>query len=474
MKKTYFNPLGVKHAAKIISRRFPASSRFASSAYKTDAGGDEGTDVADPPPADPAKPKPDTRKAEELFTKIETRMKNLLKTRASKEELEEILKPMREELKDLPIEALREMADDKTGVMAKLAVQGLEIQKLQNRLANDKPKDMSLRGQVTAWVQENKDALEAIKNGERRETKPLEIRVASPMTPATVNSGNSPWIGRVEVEPGVNELIRARPVFWDYIVKGRTGAATYVWVNKANPLGAAAFIGPGVPKPGVSFELVAETSNAKKIADSAKAATELLQDIDGMVTFIEQELRYQVMIKVNQKLMNGVSSATDPNGIQTLSVPYTLTSVHTTNPTFIDAIRAVVAQMRSGWLQGDITVFINSIDAANMDLSKAVDSGVYLLPPFVTSDGRTIAGARIVEDNNVPVGYLQAAFLQYYRILIYKDFSVSWGWENDDFTKNLVTAVGEMRLHQFFNSIYTGAFVYDSFANVIAAVAVTP
>jgi hypothetical protein len=45
------------------------------------------------------------------------------------------------------------------------------------------------------------------------------------------------------------------------------------------------------------------------------------------------------------------------------------------------------------------------------------------------------------------------------------------GWENDDFTRNLVTWVGEMRLHQFFNTQYTGAFIYDTFANIITGLA---
>ena len=79
-------------------------------------------------------------------------------------------------------------------------------------------------------------------------------------------------------------------------------------------------------------------------------------------------------------------------------------------------------------------------------------------------------GALIVEDNNIPVGYFQMAILDYYRILIYKDFALTWGWENDDFTKNLVTAVAEMRIHQFFSENHTGAFIYDSFANVKTAI----
>jgi len=339
-----------------------------------------------------------------------------------------------------------------------------------------KVKDMSVRSQVEAWQKANAETLKSISEGTKRDLPALEIRaVDSPMHVSTVNSGNSPYIGRTEVEAGINGFLVYPNTFWDFLTKGRTSAPTYVWANKFNREGAAAFIGPGVAKPGVSFEMVAETSNAKKIAVSAKAGTELLQDIDGMTTFIEQELKEQLYIEVNAKLMTGVSSSTVPAGIQTLSENFAFyteaaANIKTTNPNYMDAIRAVVGALRSGKLVGDVTVFVNSIDAANMDLSKATDSGVYLLPPFTTSNGQVIAGAKIIEDQNIPTGSFQAGFMRYYRVLIYKDYTVSWGWENDDFTKNLVTAVGETRLHQFFNSIHTGAFCFDTFENVITAI----
>lgn len=455
MKRNFFNPALVK----ITSRRFPGASRFGSAAYKTDAP-EAGAD--------------DAAARETLLRTIQERVDQSLETRATKEELQALALSQKESLKDLPLEALRSMADDKTGVMATLAKQGLEINRLQQS-ANKEVKALDIRSQVAAWQDKNKDNIAAIMQGQKVGLAPLEIRAAAnPMTVGTVNPTGSQYIGRVEVEPGITPFLRASPTFWDYITKGRTGAPTYVWVNKTTTEGAAAFIAPGQYKPNISFSMDAHTSVAKKIADSAKATTELLQDIDGMTTFIEQELKYQLLIKLNSTLMTGVSSNTSPAGIQTLSVPYSSTAIHTLNPNYMDCIRAVVGQMRSGYLTGDITVFINSVDAANMDLSKAVNSGVYLLPPFTTNDGRKIGGATIVEDNNVPVGHFQAAFLRFYRILIYKDLSIAWGWENDDFTKNLVTAICEMRLHQFFNEAYTGAFVYDTFDHVKSLIDATP
>lgn len=319
-----------------------------------------------------------------------------------------------------------------------------------------------IKAQVTAWVKKNKALLDNIKSGTKCDLPAMELKLNSPMLPSNTYNGSA-YLPIPEFAPGATEIVRVQPTFWDYIKKGRTGSAVYVWVNKKNPEGAAAFIGPGVAKPGISFEIATEISNAKKVAASEKVATELLEDIDGMVSWVEMELRYQLMAKVNTTLMTGVSSATVPAGIQTISVPYSLTTVLTTNPNTWDAIRAAVAQLRSGNLQGPVTAFLNPIDYANMVLTKAISQGQYMNNPPET-------GAVIVEDNNIPVGFVQIALLDYYKILIYKDFQITFGWENDDFTKNLVTAVAEMRIHQFFSENHTGAFIYDELADIQAAI----
>lgn len=459
MKKKLFNPslLNQNHLPTMVSRRIfgsHRSGRFITAAYKSDAGGDEGG--ADDETA--------------LLDKIQQKVEAAVEGRATKEDIEQIRNEQKEALKGLSIEQLRSLLDDKNGVMAILARQGLEMQKLKNSVAAGGERALSIREQVAKWQKDNAENIERIRNGERGVSLPaLNIRaVASPMTPATVNPGASPWIGRVEIEAGINPILREQPTFWDYLTKGRTNATTYGWVNHTVSEGEAAWLAPGELKPGISFSLEVETSNVKKIADSAKAATELLADIDGMATFIQQELRYAVMIKVNRTLLaTGVASSTVPASIRSLSTTYPLAAgvINTVAPNHADVLRAVVAYMRSGLIEGDITIFINPIDSANMDMQKVSD-GQYVLPPFMTADGKTIGGAKIVEDGGIPVGSFQAAFLRYYRILIYEDFNVSWGWENDDFTRNLVTAVGEMRMHQFFNSKYTGAFIYDTFARI--------
>lgn len=406
---------------------------------------------------------------DDILASIKTQVEGQLATRAAKADIDaEITKAMKT-FDGIDLDGLRSMLKADTGVMAILVKQGQEIATMKEKAGKQEDVALSVRAQVKQWVEENKDVISKVKNKSRQDLPELQLRVASPMTPSnTYNS--SAYLPQPQFEAGIHELRRVQPTFWDYLTKGRTGSAAYVWVNKKNPLGAAGFIGPGVAKPGVSFEITTEISNAKKIAVSEKVAIELLDDIDGMTSWITNELAYQLKAKLNTTLMTGTLSSTVPAGIQTVSVGYTLTGVSTSNPNNFDVIRAVVAQLRTGFFggpaDGPIVVFVNPVDAANMDLTKADDSGVYMLPPFSTANGQQVAGATIVEDNNISAGYFQAAMIDLFKVLIYKDFTITWGLEMDDFTKNLRTAIAEMRIHSFHSDVDAGAFIYDTFASV--------
>lgn len=362
------------------------------------------------------------------------------------------------------------LGDDDKGIRSKLVKQGEAITKLQANIGKAE-EFLSLRDQVKNWQEKNKDSISKIKNGVRSELASLELRAAnSPMTPAntltntiTINAGAA-----IRQGAPVFDIRRIQPTFWDYIIKGSTNLETYPWVNKKVPAesGEAAFIGPGVAKPGVSFTFEVEKSNAKKIAVSMKLATELLDDVDGMTSYVQNELDYQLRIKLNSVLMTGTLSSTSPAGVQIFSLGFTTSGLSTENPNNWDCARAVVAQMRLAHIGGPVVIFMNSVDTANMDMDKAQGDGHY-----TGLTNRPLPGAIIVEDDNVPAGYLQAISLDALKTLIYKPFNMKFGWEDDDFTKNLVTVIAETRLHSFHSENDAAAFVYDDLADIKSQIA---
>lgn len=399
----------------------------------------------------------------QLLKDIEDKVKGELEKRAGTD-LEATRAAVNKALEGLDIEELKKFSETRASILTMAA----KIDQLESGRANP-AKELSIRSQIEKYVTDNKEALEAIKKGERRDLPQMQLRAPATMMVST-SLGGSAYLPNVQVEPGVIDLVRLQPDFWESLTKGSTTANPLVWVNKKNKQGNAQFIGEGVLKPLASFELNTESSVPKKVAERMKISTEMLHDVPYMEGLLRDELYFEVRIAANTAVLTGDGTGANPKGITLIASLYTLTGISTTNPNNFDAIRAAITQIRMLGFKGRITGYISPVDAAEMDMTKATSSGVYIIPPFATADGRIIAGATIMEDTGIAPGHLLIGDMSLYRIKMYQDFFVTFGWENDDFSKNLVTAIGEMRFHQYSSSNHVGAWIYDTFANIKTAI----
>jgi HK97 family phage major capsid protein len=335
----------------------------------------------------------------------------------------------------------------------------------------------SIADQIRKWQQENRAVLDELRKGNNRnfnQLSELELRQDDPMTTATVNSVSSVFLpnpGRVD---GIVDFVRTQPTFWCRLTKGSTTLNPLYCVNISNKLGAADFIGEGVLKPLASIDLTVETSTAKKVAERMRVSMELLNDLPGFQSLVQNELAFEVEKHANDAALTATASSTDIAGITTLASAFTLTTIEAgAAPTYMDAIRAAIAQLQSLNFTDNIVAFVNPIDAANMDLSKSADDGHYLLPPFVSQNGMLVSGVPVVVDNNIAVGNLLIGDMTKYKISMLEGFTIRWGLDSDDFSKNLITVIGEMRFHQYFSANHTGAFIYDAFSDIVAAITTT-
>lgn len=345
----------------------------------------------------------------------------------------------------------------------------------QNVDESDKPTP-SIRSQVASWMKKHKEAIEvAVRTRDFRGLPPLEFRVPDdPMTITSVNSGSSAFLPNAGgIQGSIIDLVtRNQPTFWRLLPKGTTSLNPYVWAYKYNKEGNADFIGEGVLKPIASFEIRTETSTAKKVAERMRVSRELLHDVQGMTSLIENELRYEVEKHANDATLTGVSSSTDPAGVTTVASAFTLTGLEVKSPNNYDAIRAAAAQLAALNFTSNIVAFVNPVDAAQMDMDKGTD-GHYALPPFYSAGGQQVAGIRIVSDNNIAKGNLLIGSMDTYKIQMVEQFRIEWGLDSDDFSKNLMTVIGEMRFHQYFPTNYTGSWIYDAFTDIKTAIYTT-
>lgn len=355
-------------------------------------------------------------------------------------------------------EALKGMkfTDDRYDALKKsLEEQGIEMKKMQ---VGSKASVQSLGDQIKAFITRN-DFAQSLKEqkGQGMEVKAAEVI----MTP---NAAGAPHSLRYEVVPGVQEAPRETTVFFPLLNKGNTSARTIIWINRKDKEGGAAFISEGALKPLKDWTYEEGTSEAKKVAVAAKLSMEMLHDHLYVQSEIDMLLRRDLLEKIDASLLSG-GGGNDLTGITTGASGYVGTGLDGTIPMAnnADAIRALILQMRLLNFKPNIA-FINPTEAAALDLLKDA-SGSYIR---IEVEG-ILRNVRIVETAEVPAGNILLVDSSRLIVRMLENIRVDWGWENDDFRKNLVLVIAEARLHSYRNSIDTGSVIYEEFATIRAA-----
>ena len=302
-----------------------------------------------------------------------------------------------------------------------------------------------------------------------REGKNFSIELRAATTITTANATNAKHLLRYEVIPGIQESPREDNAILPVVMKGGTNSRTIYWVNRVNKEGGSAFIAEGTLKPLMDWEYNEESSEAKKIAVRTKVSTEMLFDNPYMESEIRMLMQRDLMDVTNEKLLTGLGNATEIKGITVGAAGYTGTGLDGTiiQANNVDAIRAGILQLRLLNYRPDV-LLINPTEAASLDLLKT-ETGHYIR---IEVEG-ILRMVRIIETANIPVGKLLLLDSARWFVRVYEQLRLEFGWENDDFSKNLVTVIAEMRLHSWQNSIDAGSVLYDDFATIKAALQVT-
>jgi HK97 family phage major capsid protein len=372
-------------------------------------------------------------------------------------------KELSEKIKSLFEEYAKEFGLDKSKFKTMeeaLKAQGLELKALKENRGS--------AGKDT-FEKQLKDFLSSDKFKERISSgQNIDMEIKAPAVMTTANAANAPHALSYEVLPGIQESPYESPTVFPSLLKGTTSSRTIIWINRVNKEGGAAFIAEGVLKPLMDWEYTEENSTARKIAVRSKSSTEMLRDFEYMRSEINLMLNRDLMDKTEEQILTGNGIGANPKGIITAASAYVGTGLDETihSPTTVDALRAAMLQMRLLKYRPNV-VWLNPTETAGMDLIKS-DDGHYIK---IETDGilRTL---KVEESLNIPVGYFLMMDTSKWNIRVYEAFRLEFGWENDDFSKNQVTIIAEMRLHSYQNSIDQGSVLYDSIATIKEALAI--
>ncbi|WP_368122026.1 phage major capsid protein [Bacteroides thetaiotaomicron] len=291
------------------------------------------------------------------------------------------------------------------------------------------------------------------------------IKAAPVMT-----TGGSPVAGGITIDEQISVEPRKRASIRDVANVASISTPSVIYAQLKDVEGDAAWVPEGGLKPSMTAKVDTVTVTAGKIALTAKVTTEVTQDIPQLEKEIEAEILNKIGLKEEDGIFNGTGTGGDIQGIGDSIPAFSLTGIEVSkSPNMYDAVVAAYTQIvsTSNMAYSPNAIRMNPVDYANMQLTKN-DNGDYIRP-FKVGD-ELITGLRVVQDPNVTIGSFQMGDFRYLFIRDYVVLSLNFGWENDDFSKNLVTILGEKRMLAYIKSQYKTAFVADTFANVITAI----
>lgn len=287
-------------------------------------------------------------------------------------------------------------------------------------------------------------------------------------TKAAVTSAGAPHLGAV-VDNALSVDPKAQTIIRQHANVASIAGRSVTYAEYVAGEGDAAWVPEGGLKPSMSATLQEKTINAGKVALTVKLTEETLTDLPQLVAEIQAEIINRIGLAEEAGILSGTGADGQIKGIASDMPGFSLGTFKIEKANAYDAIVAAYTQIvsTSNMAYRPNLVLMNPIDYAQMQLVKDVN-GQYLRP-FRVGD-ELIPGLRVEASTAVAQGDLWVGDFNYLNIRDVWALTVQFGWENDDFTKNLVTMIGEKRLIAYIKAQYKTAFVKDTIANIIEGI----
>jgi HK97 family phage major capsid protein len=296
-------------------------------------------------------------------------------------------------------------------------------------------------------LKENEENLKLLAN----KNNAGQFTVKAPATmliSSNVSGGNVPVEQRLA---GLNTIASRRLRLLDILTFLQAGSNTISWVYQANKDGAAGQTAEGATKNQIDFDIVVNSETVKKTTAYIKVSLEMLNDIAFMESEINNELTRELLKAVEAQIYSGDGLGNNLNGIRTVSTAFTGGSAAGTvdNANEVDVLAAAALQIEEADQEAPDYHLVNPATLyAIKSLKVSTSDRRYVeYNNRITMEGgmTRLDGIPIISSTLVTAGQYLTGYFPFAPVYQKGDPSISFGLENDDFTKNLVTVLAEWR-----------------------------
>jgi len=314
----------------------------------------------------------------------------------------------------------------------------------------------------------------------RSYTSQTEVKAAALMTTASVipnvTGGFSPLFGNY-IDTEIGHTPKPEPIFMDLVtVKFQPGTENIYYSDRINEEGVPLFIAEGATKPLIDAEYRTSSLTTKELAERWKMTTRLMYHAPAVVEDFREHANELIEKVLDDNILTGVGTGNEMSGIVSYAsafvVPTALAGQYG-EANIYDVIMAAATQIRLANFNGKITAVLNTAWMALMWAVKDTE-GRYIVPPFRSPDGRMIGEVEIRFTNKINAANILIGDLKKYKFVLSEDAIYNEGYENDDFSKNLVSKKIETFANGYVKQTERGAIIYDEIASILTDIEVTP
>ncbi len=298
-------------------------------------------------------------------------------------------------------------------------------------------------------------------------TRPIEIDMDFKVDDMTQgNSFESTTVVPYDYQPGIVydplNPYRVR----DLITPGTTNSNVVSFIQEYAYTEAADMTAEGAEYKQEDFDLKMLSETVRKLTSYVIISEEMLEDVVGLMSYINARLPEKLKVKEDQQLLYGAGIGYEITGLTVGAADYS-GNLADSNISRIDVLVDACRQVRTKEYRAT-AILIHPTDATLIKLTKD-DNGNYIHPwIFMPSGQITLDGIPVIVSTAINEGdFLVGDFKLGAQVFDRRQLSLELSYENEDnFTKGMVTVRLSERLTL---CIYRpNAFVYGSFAAALA------
>jgi len=336
-----------------------------------------------------------------------------------------------------------------------------QIDDVATRTKNSTPaQPQSFKSELAAQMKEHSDKFATMKKGQSFE---FQLKAVGDMTFA--NNFSTADSSVAFVRPGIIELPKRKLHIRELLTVGGMGAkSTFDYVKEIAGEGAPAAAAEGATKAQFDLDLQEVSVKAEWLAGFIKISRNMLDDVEGMTTFLGSRLPELLLRTEDTQILTGNGTSPNLSGITNTG---NFTAFGGAATIDVEQLVQAISQLE-GYDREANGILLNPADYYNIMLTKASGSGEYDFPSLVqiTNGQMFVAGVPVYKSTAMTVDKFLVGDWRMGANLIFREpAKVQFFYEDGtNAQQNKVTVRIEERVAlPIYGSDY---FIYGDFGNV--------